>query len=134
MQILSIIIFRNREGKILLQFRNSGAFHNPLNWSFFGGLTDHPDELPLQGVIREVKEELGIDLKESDVSLLCERFWINENTKDEQTVFLYEAVEPIDWKDFDLHEGAGAAFFTKEEIAKLGEISILAKTFVADHC
>ncbi len=130
---LALIIFRDHAGKILLQFRDSSTAINPLNWGFFGGHMDE-GEVPLQAVLREAKEELGIELAESDIRLVIERPWTHEVTGDEKSVFLYEALQPIKWTDIDLNEGSGAAFFTKEEIAKLGEISSLPKTFIAEYC
>lgn len=130
---LSVIIFRNSEEKILLQFRDSAAPSEALGWSFFGGVA-RGKESPTEAVIREVKEELGMDFTPSDVRLLAERNWVSPNTGKEKMVYFYEGVSPLSWGDFTIKEGAGAAFLSKEEIAALDSVSLLAKTFVADYC
>ena len=133
MMQLSVIIFRDRTGRILLQFRDENALSEPLGWSFFGGLAEG-DESPLEAVIREVKEELEIDLSVHDVRLLAERHWISPNSGKEKIVYFFEGTVPISWKDVAIREGAGAAFLKKEEVAKLSNVSLLAKTFVEDYC
>lgn len=85
-------------------------------------------------LIREAKEELELDLAPQDVRLLVERHWISPNTGKEKTVYLYEGISPLNWSDFVIREGAGAAFLTKDEVARLDRVSLLAKTFVADCC
>jgi len=130
---LSVIIFRDAAGKILLQFRDGNAPSEPLGWSFFGGIAEGT-EMPLAAVIREVKEELDMDLTEGDVRLLAERHWISPNSGQEKTVFFFEGVSPISWHDISIHEGAGAAFLTKEEISQLSTASLLSKTFVSEYC
>lgn len=122
-----------QEGKILLQFRDSNAPSEPLGWSFFGGIAKDT-ESPMEAVIREVKEELGMDFAPSDVRLLAERRWVSPNTGKEKIVYFYEGVSPISWGDFFIKEGSGAAFLSKEEIAVLDGVSLLAKTFVAEYC
>ena len=129
---LSVIIFRDRDGKILLQFRDSGAPSDPLGWSFFGGVTEG-DETPLDAILREVKEELEVNLRPGDVRLLVERPWVSPSGR-EKTVYLYEGITPINWRDFAVREGAGAAFLSKDEVARLDKVSLLARTFIAEYC
>lgn len=133
MMKLSVIVFRDAEGKILLQFRDSKAPSEALGWSFFGGIAEG-EESPMDAVIREVKEELGLNLSPSDVRLLAERHWISPNTGKEKIVYFYEGVAPLNWSEFVIYEGAGAAFLTKDEVAAMKNTSLLAKTFVADYC
>lgn len=133
MMQLSVIVFRNEEGKILLQFRDGNAPSEPLGWSFFGGITEGT-ETPLEAMIREVKEELEMDLSGEDVRLLAERHWISPHSGEEKMVYFFEGVVPITWRDICIREGAGAAFLKKEEVARLLNASLLAKTFVQDFC
>lgn len=130
---LSIIIFRDAEGKILLQFRDSAAPTTPLGWSFFGGVAIE-NESPVEAVIRETEEELEIKLKAEDVNLLVERQWRSKETGEEKMIYLYECVFPIGWEDIVIKEGAGAAFLSKQEVASLKGASRLAKTFVDECC
>jgi 8-oxo-dGTP pyrophosphatase MutT (NUDIX family) len=133
MMHLSVIVFRDTEGKILLQFRDSKAPNEPLGWSFFGGVAEG-EEAPVDALLREVEEELGLTLASEDIRLLAEREWTSPNSGLEKIVYFYEATQPLAWGDFKVFEGAGAAFCTKEEIAKMQGVSLLAKTFVADYC
>ena len=129
---LPVIVFRNADGKILLQFRDSGAPTAPLMFSFFGGVTEG-DEASSAAIIREVQEELGIRLTEEDLELLAEENWVGQFSENEKTVFFYECRRTITWKDIDVQEGAGAAFLTKEEIAAMDNVTDLVKHFVGTY-
>ncbi|MDP7069141.1 MAG: NUDIX domain-containing protein, partial [Candidatus Peribacteraceae bacterium] len=89
---LSIIIFRNTEERILLQFRDSGAPTAPLMWSFFGGVADSADETPEQAIVREVQEELHMDIAEEDLIKHAEMPW---NETQEKIVHFFEYRHPI---------------------------------------
>lgn len=117
----------------MLQFRDSNAPSEPLGWSFFGGVSEG-DENPIEAIIRESKEELEIDIQEDEVKLLAEQHWVSPNTKREKMVYLFEYTKIVDWKDFSIREGAGAAFVSKDEVGQMQNISLLAKTFVQKYC
>lgn len=75
-----VIIF-NREGKILTIQRTETAPSNPNKWDFPGGDLDFGEDA-IKGIIREVKEESGIEIKklkpfdiESHVDELGD-FWV----------------------------------------------------------
>lgn len=60
---VSVIIFYDEKKRILLQDRTCiKKFGEDIDWGFFGGGIEG-DETPKEALIREVKEELGIDLK-----------------------------------------------------------------------
>ncbi len=65
---VALLLPVNSQGKILIQDR---AGHKPPPWGFFGGAIDN-GETALEAVIRESKEELGIDLSEDDLIFLGE--------------------------------------------------------------
>lgn len=133
MFIVSVILLRNQEGKTLLQFRDSNASSAKLGWSFFEGRGE-ADESPFEVLIREIHEELDMSIQEEDVQLLAERDWISPNTGLQKTVCLFEYMKPIAWGDFRVHEGAGAAFLTKDEILALENVSPLAQTLILEFC
>lgn len=58
-----MIAIQNSKGEFLMQKR---AINKGGDWGVTGG---HPKsgETPIQGIITEVKEELGIDIKESEI-------------------------------------------------------------------
>lgn len=59
----------NNKGELLIQKRNENLKRNPGKWAFTGGAVD-TDETSLEGAIREIKEELGIDINESEMEYL----------------------------------------------------------------
>lgn len=126
---LAVIIFRNESGKILLQFRDSNAPTMPLQWSFFGGEVD-ADETVEEAMMREAMEELDINIAPEDLRLLATEQHTDELTR---TVHFYEYTKPIRWNDISIHEGAGAAFLSKEEVATMQDATETAKYFVAKY-
>jgi len=129
MDRLSVIIFRNNEGKILLQYRDSGAPAAALMWSFFGGNAEG-DETAEEAILREVQEELRIHIDSSELHLLANEVHTEEC---ERNVFFFECTRPVSWNAIDVHEGAGAAFLSKEEIATMGSITETARYFVSTY-
>lgn len=55
--------------RILLHLRDANTLHNPNSWALFGGLSE-PGESPLECLIREINEELAIELPAEDIELL----------------------------------------------------------------
>ncbi len=51
----------NPDGKMLVMLRGKSAPTNPLGWDLPGGILDHGEEAD-KGVIRETKEETGLDI------------------------------------------------------------------------
>ena len=130
MRKLAAVIFRDAAGRILLQYRDSGAPAAALMWSFFGGCTDTEEESPTEAAVREAKEELGMEISESDLRLLSQEVHTEE---EEREVFFFEYAPVITWDDVAVYEGAGAAFLTKEEIAMMPDTTETAKYFVAKY-
>ena len=58
---------------VLLHHRDGNTIHNPNRWAFFTGLNE-PDETPVNAFIRELREELGVELARKDVIPLCDYF------------------------------------------------------------
>ena len=56
---------KNNEGKFLISQRSASRKQFPLMWETVGGSV-LKGESSIQGAVREVKEEVGIDLHESD--------------------------------------------------------------------
>lgn len=127
------IVFRDHVGRFLLQFRDDWASKNPFCLAIFGGAALE-GETGLQTALREIQEELGLQLGASDVRPLTELSW--PSTLDDATieVELFEAVKPLKWGEFVINEGCGAAFLSKAEVAALPFVSHLTKTVIARHC
>ena len=59
---------KNNEGKYLISQRSENRKQFPLMWETVGGSV-LKGESSIQGAVREVKEEVGIDLRETDGTL-----------------------------------------------------------------
>ena len=71
------------------------------------------NENPIVAAQRELNEEIGIAGSEEDFLLL------GDMNYDDGIVFFVRYKPNVEWKDIDVREGAGAGFFTKEEISAL---------------
>jgi len=107
-------IIQAKNGKYLVQMRDgSEGICNPLRWNFFdGGLAE--DEDPVVGAVRETKEELDIDVESGDFEVLGEIY-----PKDDRTVYVVRYNKSVEWSDITVKEGAGAGYFTKDELFKI---------------
>ena len=103
----------NSRDEYLLQMRDgTSGICDPLRWSFFGGKMEE-NENPIVAAQRELNEEIGIAGSEEDFLLL------GDMNYDDGIVFFVRYKPNVEWKDIDVREGAGAGFFTKEEISAL---------------
>lgn len=59
----------NSKGELLIQKRSENLKRNPGKWAFTGGAVD-ADETSLEGAKREIKEELGIDVRDEEIEYL----------------------------------------------------------------
>ena len=66
-------LYNPKTDEILLHKRDAKTKVNPNQWAFFGGLNEG-DETPEQTFIREVHEELGIEIPERSIKPLCDYF------------------------------------------------------------
>lgn len=87
---------------VLVHLRDAHAKHNPNKWALFGGLSEGT-ETPKECFIREMREELGLELQEDGVKLLCDYF--NEKFNTYRYVFYVEKFIPKN--QLVLGEGAG---------------------------
>lgn len=106
----AVFMLFNDEGKILLQKRDSTYKPHPNAWTFFGGHI-RENETSLECVMREVKEELGVELELE----LCKKIRNEYGLKE---LYLYRG-ELNNLKDVRLTEGSGMAFFGLDEIDNL---------------
>ncbi|MEK7583733.1 MAG: NUDIX domain-containing protein [Patescibacteria group bacterium] len=77
--------------RILLQKRDHKTDVNPGKWGFFGG-TREGDETPLGCFLRELKEELNIDVAEGSVTPL--RQYLNTERSTHRYVYYIETDMP----------------------------------------
>jgi len=111
MNYKALIIPYNSQQEIFLQDRRG---HKPPPWGFFGGGVEE-GETALQAVIRETKEELDLDLTDTDLVYLGEFPASFYNREVERSIYLYKT----DQKEFTVLEGAGGRWVNFEEAKEL---------------
>ena len=109
-----MVVIRNSNGQFLMQKRveEKGG-----DWGVTGG---HPKsgESPIQGIITEVKEELGLDFKEEDFTLY------DEGCDGKDCYKMYFVNKDIDIKDITIQEEelSEVRWFTMDELKHMVEI------------
>lgn len=71
-QDIALVILEQVDGRVVLQLRSDiEGIANPGKWGLFGGHIND-GESPLQAALREVGEELGIQLRADNLRLVAE--------------------------------------------------------------
>lgn len=110
----SVAIVVNKAGEFLLQKKTLDYKWFSGGWSLFGGgIKD--GETPLEAIKRELKEELGICFEK--IKFFKKNSFEIGNNSFENEVFLVNFNGRI--SEIILNEGAGFAFFSKEELNSL---------------
>ncbi len=101
------IIFVNDKEEILLFLRDNkpGLPYSNI-WDVPGGHVE-PEETPEECIIREMKEEMNIDLK--DFHLLCVKEF------DDRVEYTYWKHSNLNIEEINLMEGQNLKWFTREE-------------------
>jgi 8-oxo-dGTP pyrophosphatase MutT (NUDIX family) len=107
------ILVRDPHRRTLLQFRDASTTTFPLTWSFWGGAMSPQDPSPAHCAARELLEEIQIAATPGDFT----RVGVRTSSRGEAWLMLYR--HAVDWADFRVREGAGAAFLWRSEIARL---------------
>lgn len=113
---VSVLIPYNSKKELLLQHRTKDAPYYPDFWGFFGGEIEE-NETPEITLIREAKEELGLEI--SDIRLFKRYEIEEENGIHERHVFLLPISLNTDQLQSQQKEGAGLGFFSIEKIRDL---------------
>ena len=86
-----VALIKNRKGEILIDRRNQPDIPEEHNkWEFIGGQIDFWED-PEEALIREVKEESGLDIK--IIRLLpkaVNQLWLNQNPQRHIIILTYE--------------------------------------------
>ena len=104
---------KNGDGKIFFQQRDSMPQKSPLQYGLWGGAID-PGETPEQAASRELFEELGVQTAIHPLGRRHEML-IENHEQGLFTSYLFEVPGIFTWRNVDIKEGAGGAFFTLEE-------------------
>ena len=110
----------DKKGNVLLQKRSANKKMWPNMWDVTVGGHVDSNEFGRQALIREVKEELGIDIKDDEIKYLIGSTSINkkENIIDKHYNECYLITKEIDIAKIDLQEEevSEVKYFTKKEI------------------
>ena len=104
-------ILMNEVGQILLQQRdNNPNIRYPGHWSLFGGTIEN-GESPYEGLIREVQEEIGFEIRNFGLF----REFVHNNKHE----FAFVGEITAELSQLSLNEGDGMAFVDPSSIAEL---------------
>lgn len=134
MKASGCIFFSIRTGRVLLQKRSKKCTH-PGTWGFFGGKSEL-DERPIDTLLREVSEELGVTPEFQRIIPVNKftapggKFEYNSfviTIEDEFTPTLNEESQDFCWVEIGkwptpLHSGAKIQCYSKQFIKKLKTI------------
>lgn len=129
MKKIAAIIFENDKGEFLLYKRDhKPGIPFPGYWDLIGGHVEE-GETPEEALVREVKEEIDIDLKEYIFYKIYECLTGDayENIK-----YIYTGKINIPIEEITLLEGERPQYFSREEIPNVNFANIL-KTIVMDY-
>lgn len=129
MKKIAAIILENDKGEFLLALRdNKSWIPFPNHWDLIGGHVEE-GETPEEALVREVKEELNIDIGEFCFfkKFECLTGDVYENIK-----YIYTGKINIPIDKITLLEGERAQYFTREEIPYLKFANII-KSVIMDY-
>jgi 8-oxo-dGTP diphosphatase len=122
MKEIAAIIFENDRGEFLLYLRdNKPTIPFPDHWDLIGGHVEE-GETPEQALVREVKEELGLELKDYK---FFRRFECLTGDAYENIKYIYTGRINIPVEEITLYEGVRPQYFSREEIPHVKFANIL---------
>ncbi|MFS4505069.1 NUDIX hydrolase [Clavibacter sp. Sh2141] len=108
------VVLVDRAGRILLQLRDDiPTIPFPGMWAIPGGMLE-PAETPLACIVREVAEELGVEIAPADVTHLMTR------TRSYGVEHTFTARLDVPAEEIRLTEGQRVAWFPVAEAVELG--------------
>jgi 8-oxo-dGTP diphosphatase len=129
MKKIAAIILENDSGEFLLALRdNKSWIPFPNHWDLIGGHVEE-GETPEEALVREVKEELDIDISEYEFYKTFECF---DGDAYENIKYIYSGKINIPIEDITLLEGERAEYFSADEIKGLKFANII-KSVLLDY-
>jgi len=129
MKKIAAIILENDNGEILLALRdNKPGIPFPNHWDLIGGHVEE-GESPEEALIREVKEELDIDLKKYT---FYKKYECLSGDAYENTKYIYTGKIDLRIEEITLLEGERAHYFSRKEISDVKFANII-RSIVMDY-
>ena len=129
MKKIAAIILENDQGELLLALRdNKSWIPFPNHWDLIGGHVEE-GETPEEALVREVKEELDIDIMDYD---FFKKFECLTGDAYENEKYIYTGKINLPIEKITLLEGERAQYFTRKEIPDLKFANII-KSIVMDY-
>lgn len=112
-QAAGLLLIRS-DGKFLLQHRDAKAPRFPLYWGFFGGGINK-NETPKQAMLREIKEELNIDVIDYNLAL---KYDSTDDSGIQEKRWIFTA--PFEkQRTLTLNEGQGMGWFSVKDLENI---------------
>jgi 8-oxo-dGTP diphosphatase len=129
MKEIAAIILENEKGELLLYLRdNKPGIPFPDHWDLIGGHIEE-GETPEEALVREVREELDIDLKEYT---FYKKYECLTGDAYENVKYIYTGKINLPIEEITLLEGVRAQYFSREEIPNVKFANIL-KSIVVEY-
>jgi len=129
MKEIAAIILENNKGEFLLYLRdNKPDIPFPDHWDLIGGHVEE-GETPEEALIREVKEELDIDLKDYT---FYKKYECLTGDAYENIKYIYYGKINLPIEEITLLEGVRPQYFSREEIPDIKFANIL-KSIVMNY-
>ena len=120
----TVVIILNSVNKFLLQLRdNKPGIEFPGKWSLFGGGME-TGETPTECIIREIKEEINLQVAQEEIIYFKEYKLENEII---HTFVFKTNLSPS--KEIQLNEGQKAELFSRQQLEKLNLPETINKIF-----
>ena len=129
MKTIAAIILENPKGELLLYKRdNKPGIPFPGYWDLIGGHVED-GETPEQALVREIKEELDIELTDF---VFFKEYLCTEKDAYPNVKYIYAGIIDIPIEKITLLEGDYPMYFKKEEIQSL-DIANIQKHILIDY-
>jgi 8-oxo-dGTP diphosphatase len=121
----------NPDGHFILQRRDfAPGTYNPGRLSMFGGALEGA-ETPLECAVRELREETGMDVAESQLAFLTEATFTREDSsKTRCTIYFVSEVNP---ESVHVAEGLEYEIITDEQAVRDTSITPLCRTAILEY-
>ena len=128
MKEIAAIILENEKEQFLLALRdNKPGIPFPNHWDLIGGHVEQ-GETPEEALVREVKEELDIDIEEYT---FYKKYVCLEGDAYPNTKYIFSGKINIPIEEITLLEGERPQYFSREELSTIKFANII-KTIMAD--